>query len=107
LVFEKSANFFAENWQKLQKIVIITLTPGTYVILEIFSPKNSVKKLAFLTQFVRRKLAKIVEISDHNIEPLMLKLICQWRGALRSRFESRQCVRYVGRCNAALLHYLI
>jgi hypothetical protein len=26
LVFEKNANFFAENWQKLQKIVI--MTPG-------------------------------------------------------------------------------
>jgi hypothetical protein len=27
LVFEKIANFFAENWQKSQKIVIITSTP--------------------------------------------------------------------------------
>jgi hypothetical protein len=27
LVFEKSANFFAENWQKSQKIVVTTLTP--------------------------------------------------------------------------------
>jgi hypothetical protein len=27
LVFEKSAIFFAENWQKSQKIVIITSTP--------------------------------------------------------------------------------
>jgi hypothetical protein len=27
-VFEKNANFFAENWQKSQKIVIITSTPG-------------------------------------------------------------------------------
>jgi hypothetical protein len=26
--FEKNANFFAENWQKSQKIVIITSTPG-------------------------------------------------------------------------------
>jgi hypothetical protein len=26
LVFEKNANFFAENWQKLQKIVITTST---------------------------------------------------------------------------------
>jgi hypothetical protein len=29
LVFEKNANFFAENWQKLQKLVIITSTPGS------------------------------------------------------------------------------
>jgi hypothetical protein len=28
LVFEKSANFFAENCQKSQKILIITSTPG-------------------------------------------------------------------------------
>jgi predicted sugar kinase len=27
LVFEKNANLFAENWQKSQKIVIITSTP--------------------------------------------------------------------------------
>jgi hypothetical protein len=28
LVIEKSTNFFAENWPKSQKIVIITSTPG-------------------------------------------------------------------------------
>jgi hypothetical protein len=28
LVFEKNANSFAENWQKSQKIVIITSIPG-------------------------------------------------------------------------------
>jgi hypothetical protein len=28
LVFEKNANIFAENWQKSQKIVIITSTSG-------------------------------------------------------------------------------
>jgi hypothetical protein len=28
LVFEKNAKFFAENWRKSQKIVIITSTPG-------------------------------------------------------------------------------
>jgi hypothetical protein len=28
LVFEKNAKFFDENWQKSQKIVIITSTPG-------------------------------------------------------------------------------
>jgi hypothetical protein len=30
MVFEKNANFFAENWQKSQKIVIITSTPGSF-----------------------------------------------------------------------------
>jgi hypothetical protein len=29
LVFEKNANFFAENWQKSPKILIITSTPGS------------------------------------------------------------------------------
>jgi hypothetical protein len=28
LVFEKNGNFFAENWRKSQKYVIITSTPG-------------------------------------------------------------------------------
>jgi hypothetical protein len=28
LIFEKSANCFAEDWEKSQKIVIITSTPG-------------------------------------------------------------------------------
>jgi hypothetical protein len=28
LDFKKNANFFAENWQKSQKLVIITSTPG-------------------------------------------------------------------------------
>jgi hypothetical protein len=33
LVFEKNANFFAENCQKSQKIVIITSTPGNFLSL--------------------------------------------------------------------------
>jgi hypothetical protein len=33
LDFEKNANlFFAENWQKSQKIVIITSTPGCQTV---------------------------------------------------------------------------
>jgi hypothetical protein len=31
LVFEKNAILFAKNWQKTQKIVIITSTPGIKV----------------------------------------------------------------------------
>jgi hypothetical protein len=31
LVFEKNANFFAENCRKSQKIVIITSTPDLYL----------------------------------------------------------------------------
>jgi hypothetical protein len=43
LVFEKNANFFVENWQKLQKIVIITLVPSHMQYRPFLS-----NKLAFL-----------------------------------------------------------
>jgi hypothetical protein len=36
LVFEKNANFFAENWQKSQKIFIITSTPDWDVVYYFF-----------------------------------------------------------------------
>jgi hypothetical protein len=36
LIFEKNANFFAENCRKNQKIVIITSTPGKQVNEKIF-----------------------------------------------------------------------
>jgi hypothetical protein len=36
LVFEKNANFFAENCQKSQKIVIITSTPGRAQCMNFF-----------------------------------------------------------------------
>jgi hypothetical protein len=39
LVFEKNANFFAENWVKSQKIVIITLTPGKLKKNRIIGPR--------------------------------------------------------------------
>jgi hypothetical protein len=31
LVFKKNANFFAENWEKSQKILIIASTPGAHI----------------------------------------------------------------------------
>jgi hypothetical protein len=37
LVFEKSANFFAENCRKSQKIVIITSTPGVWQCFSMFT----------------------------------------------------------------------
>jgi peroxiredoxin len=46
LVFEKNANFLAENWEKSQKIVIITSTPGHFmehcsnVVPRVFEPQN-------------------------------------------------------------------
>jgi hypothetical protein len=37
LVFEKNANFFAENCQKSQKIVIISSTPGLNIAQQDFN----------------------------------------------------------------------
>jgi hypothetical protein len=38
LVFEKNANFFGENGRKLQKIVIITSTPGANPSTKSYTP---------------------------------------------------------------------
>jgi hypothetical protein len=48
LVFEKSANFVAENWRKSHKIVIITSTPemGHFQVFHFF------RKLFFLQQMM-------------------------------------------------------
>jgi hypothetical protein len=51
LVFEKSANFFAENWQKSQKIVIITSTPDGFVMK---SPK-------MLPNLLHLRMTKLVQ----------------------------------------------
>jgi hypothetical protein len=61
---EKKAQMFSQQiGENRQKIVTIILTPGTDVmILKTFSPKNSTKKMAFLTQN-EGKLCKILIIS--------------------------------------------
>jgi hypothetical protein len=49
LVFEKNAQFFAENWRKSQKIIIITLTPEAgledFLSEQLFSELPSNKRL--------------------------------------------------------------
>jgi hypothetical protein len=41
LVLKKNANFVAENWEKSQKIVILTSTPDANdIIFEKNSPQN-------------------------------------------------------------------
>jgi hypothetical protein len=52
LVFEKNANFFAENWQKSQKFVIITSTPGAYPTKYDFSNFTHICKI-FSQTFVK------------------------------------------------------
>jgi hypothetical protein len=44
LVFEKNANFFAENCQKSKKIVIITSTPEVPLTLDPVLPGANRKK---------------------------------------------------------------
>jgi hypothetical protein len=45
LVFEESANVSAENWQKFQKIVIITSTPVSVRSPSLGQPsKNEIRK---------------------------------------------------------------
>jgi hypothetical protein len=47
LVFEKNDNFFAENCQKKQKIVIITSTPGDKNNLYTFSYHTMITLVQF------------------------------------------------------------
>jgi hypothetical protein len=61
-VFEKNANFFAENWKKSQKIAIITLTPESQCddFKNIFAEKNC-------DQFGIQNTAKSFPKHEHNI----------------------------------------
>jgi hypothetical protein len=75
LVFEKNANFFAENWQKSPKIVIITSTPDEFA--KKSRPKCSQTCfLAKLTHnfFRRRKIWNtfliLKKLSKENNRPL-------------------------------------
>jgi hypothetical protein len=45
LVFEKNANFSPENWQKSQKIVIITSPPGEPMHALVVSFSNGLLEL--------------------------------------------------------------
>jgi hypothetical protein len=62
LVFEKNANFFAENCRKSPKIVIITSTPRCYDFKNIFG-NNKLAKIAFFTL----NQSKIRQNSDQDI----------------------------------------
>jgi hypothetical protein len=53
LVFEKDANFFAENWEKSRKIVIITSTPD----LDEISPVGENYSIVII--YTRTKLRKL------------------------------------------------
>jgi hypothetical protein len=44
MILRKTPIFFAENWQKSQKLVIITSTPGRTVAESVFEPVKSVSE---------------------------------------------------------------
>jgi hypothetical protein len=48
LVFEKKVNVFTENWQRSQKIVIVTLTPGR--------KRTSQAQIATLFMYIEQEL---------------------------------------------------
>jgi hypothetical protein len=50
----KNANFFAENWQKSQKIVIITSTPGLRKLNSLASDPNKFAKMSFKEAVLKR-----------------------------------------------------
>jgi hypothetical protein len=45
LVFEKNANFFAENWRNSQKIVIITSASGKLRASLMLAPRDITPRL--------------------------------------------------------------
>jgi hypothetical protein len=61
LDFEKNANYFAENWRKLQKIVFITSTPGANptILLLIYDKSLILTLLIKNYKFFRQKVVKI------------------------------------------------
>jgi hypothetical protein len=94
LVFEKTANFFAKNCHKSQKIVIITSTPGLCtgdqsdqmslckncpkcspvsfftINTKLFSVKNSYPKWRYLNKFNRTAQSKQLITSEAKIRPI-------------------------------------
>jgi hypothetical protein len=56
LVFEKNANFSAENWEKSSKIVIITSTPGLATFRATFSQTHQATlRRKFISSFQQRR----------------------------------------------------
>jgi hypothetical protein len=68
LVFKKNANFFAKNWEKSQKIVIITSTPGLSRYMYVHNP-TSVRWVSL------------------GILVLMVRLNQQYHGSVRWKFS--------------------
>jgi hypothetical protein len=85
------------------------------MILKIFSQKKIAKKLAFLTQntlnyanflskhwimrktpFFRRKLAKIAENCDHNIDPRSDFASCGMEFCFKNRAQEPVCSFFLG-----------
>jgi hypothetical protein len=63
LVFKKNAKFFAENWEKSQKIVIITSTPGHPACDR---KSNGSKPGIFRFPFISSPARNLLRLSGHG-----------------------------------------
>jgi predicted dinucleotide-binding enzyme len=69
LVFEKNANFFAENFRKSQKIVIITSTPWSHWLAGNGAERQSAEKSSraradFFFSPSKKKISPFGELSE-------------------------------------------
>jgi hypothetical protein len=71
LVSEKNANHFAENWQKSQKIVIITSAPWFLPIEQFFLPA-CFSKLREETKFVRIFHKKVLLLKFEEFDKICM-----------------------------------
>jgi hypothetical protein len=73
LAFEKNANFFAKNCRKSQKIVIITLTPGSNRGFKSARSKPPRLSLQRKKKGGRRKICRVGIIREINKEKVKEK----------------------------------
>jgi hypothetical protein len=67
-VIEKNAIFFAENWRKSHKIVIITSNPGAYaMILKIFQPILPIVSYSASVVKIYSVMSSLVRFGNKNI----------------------------------------
>jgi hypothetical protein len=74
MVFERNANYFAENCQKSQKIVIITSTPDEFVNK---SPKTQPNP--FLSKSIRRGTTLNFRIPNFRMTKVRPIFVRKWR----------------------------
>jgi hypothetical protein len=87
LVFEKNANFFAENLQKSQKIVIITSTPGRKYELWLVRLKNL--RPLFLVNYVHTYAYRVQEKELDSLLLNLMAVVQNTNNSILRRFFSK------------------